>query len=355
MSTGKKMAQKTTNNHLIVRHSDNSYSKICDFLIDDLGFQDLSTVENSNSIKSKKSLAIDLVSDTINILRNLAKYRSVDTIVAIGYVAIPLKILAKLRLIRYKRLYWLAFFIHSPKWLAWFRLFVKFDTNKDYYILFSEFEQHFYHKELSIKLENTAYLPYGDWDNKISEQKLNTTSKSTSKNKTEIYYFAGGYSNRDYPPLIEVFNKLPYKLIIACSTLNQDIDNVKVEKNIQILKDISSDHFDDLVLHAKACILPLKHDTGASGQSVLLRYMIHRKIIISSRTNAVEEYIEHKKSGILLGNMGRELSEVIQQIETRPVDFFNFGDAVFEKFRLKFSFDVITKKLSEILSIQTNG
>ena len=37
----------------------------------------------------------------------------------------------------------------------------------------------------------------------------------------EDYYFAGGYTNRDYATLIEAWGSIPAPLVIICSALNK--------------------------------------------------------------------------------------------------------------------------------------
>lgn len=112
------------------------------------------------------------------------------------------------------------------------------------------------------------YLPYGDWSSEWEPVSL--SEQAVERPAPENYYFSGGYSNRDYLSLIEAFRGIPTRLIIVCSSLNTELDGCPLPANIQVLRDIPAHVFEAYIRHAKAGIVPLKHDTGASGQSVIL-------------------------------------------------------------------------------------
>src|SRR5262249_43209485 len=99
-----------------------------------------------------------------------------------------------------------------------------------------------------------------DWGSGHAQVDLETETKIRGAD----YYFAGGYSNRDYATLISTFSGLRESLVIICSKLNKDVNEESLPKNVTVLRDVPGEKFDAYVRQAKACILPLKHDTGAS-------------------------------------------------------------------------------------------
>jgi hypothetical protein len=60
------------------------------------------------------------------------------------------------------------------------------------------------------------------------------------------------------------------------------LKTITLPANVEALCDIPVAAFDDYVRGAKAGIVALKHDTGASGQSVALALMRNRKCIIAT-------------------------------------------------------------------------
>src|SRR5262249_2314076 len=158
--------------------------------------------------------------------------------------------------------------------------------------------------------ERIHYLPYGDW----SSERPIVVGQPAEDVSAESYYFAGGYSNRDYRSLIAAFRHVPAKLLIVCSRLNQDVDESSLPPNVKVVRDVQSDVFEAYVRQAKACIVPLKHDTGSSGQSTMLRLMRNGKVIIASDVSGVRSYVVNGVSGHLVRDMAGELPELIARI-----------------------------------------
>ncbi len=189
-------------------------------------------------------------------------------------------------------------------------------------------------------------LPYGNWNNSDSD--------FVNIEKEQDYYFAGGYSNRDYERLINIWNNsgIKGKLVIIGSKNN--IDLIKYEsgvhsENVKVLTDTSSEEFDKYLLGAKACIFPFKENTGASGQSVTLRCMRLNKLIISDDTDIMREYVINGKTGVLLKDMGKELSEVLHNIDNGNINKEELIKESYNLFKTKFSYKTITQKLKSII------
>lgn len=212
-------------------------------------------------------------------------------------------------------------------------------------ILFSEYEINLYSDVLKIPENYFRYVPYGDWGQLVvSKDKINNRN----------YYFSGGYTNRNYKLLIDTWRakNIEEELVIIGSHLNRDLIEAQKSKidNITILLDTSSECFDEYLSNAKACILPFISDTGASGQSVTLRCMKHEKIIISTDTQIMREYVTDKKSGFLIKDFQVELPDLLKEISVNE----EIVRLLAEKQRLifgeKFSYKNITNKLEEVIN-----
>ncbi len=168
-----------------------------------------------------------------------------------------------------------------------FRLLSRIDNSKDRYIIFSQSEIDLYAEHLGIDRSKMHYLPCGDWGHDPEPSDIHIPANT----KPGDYYFSGGYSNRDYLSLIEAFRKIPARLMIICSSLNKELDCVPVPPNVEVLRDVPSSAFEAYLRNSKAGIISLKHDTGASRQSVMLRLMCNARATIASDVGAVRESI----------------------------------------------------------------
>lgn len=335
---------------MIVRRTRNGYPSMCEFLIAEHGFSDLYRLVQDNPMKSKAGHLLSVISDALFLSKNLKRIRKAEVVIAFGHLSTVVLCLAKLGLLpACQRIYWMAFFIHDPFWLRPSRwLLALLDSHRVRYVLFSEFEKGLYHRALNLPETRMLYLPFGDWakNNPVPSEVDNTIRGGGS----EGYYFSGGYSNRDYVSLIRAFKNLPCKLLIVCSFLNREIKESGMPDNIRVLRDVPSATFDAYIAGAKACVLPILHNTGAAGQSVLLRCMRSRKLIIATGTDSVKEYIEDGVSGILVENNAGALAEAVRWVEGHEALREKYGRAAFTRFRQQFSYTAISGKLAMLVT-----
>ena len=112
----------------------------------------------------------------------------------------------------------------------------------------------------------------------------------------EEYIFAGGYTNRDYDSLFKAAEKINYKFIIICSKLN-NISN-DFPSNVKILEDVDESVFFSYLKNSKIVIVPLKEETGSSGQIISLAAMHFKKPIIYCNTESLCDYFDDGINGI---------------------------------------------------------
>ena len=321
------LRQMRESKRYIVRHCGNAHPHLCDYLMRKQGFADLCRLPCDSGLKSKAAHLKDLVGDLLYVVKNFRQIRDAREIIAIGPMAVNIAFLLKLGLLpSCQRMYWFGLFVHNPKWLRILRNpFRALDSVRIHYVVFSEFEKTLYAKWLSLSQKRMCYVPYGDLSEQTESQE--TAVDAVKELKEGDFFFSGGYSNRDYISLIETFRGLPYKLIIVCSKLNTEIDELVVPPNIKIIRDVPSEVFDTYVRGSRACIIPIAHDTGAAGQSCLLRYMKNRKIIIATDTGIVREYITNGVSGILVGDNHRAMAIAVRTVATNGEVYRDYADA----------------------------
>lgn len=288
-----------------------------------------------------------LIRQSFELLGSLGRLRRCRVVIAIGPISYLIKLLRRVGLIRYETSICLGWHIRSPRWFPVFRALSRLDTRADHYIVFSEWEIGLYQARLGIARDRMHFLPYGDWS---AEEEPAVTPAAAPETAAEPYYFAGGYSNRDYPSLIEAFRTIPARLVIICSALNKELDALDIPPNVTLLRDRPSDEFDAYVKNARACIIPLKHDTGASGQSVMLRLMRYRKAIIATDFGSVRGYVVDGESGLLVKDIARDLPAVVDRIERDPAAAEALGAAAYERYCRYFSLSAGTEALGRILA-----
>jgi hypothetical protein len=257
---------------VLVQPGRNAFPDMVRFIAETFGLEVLELTDfEIHRALSKAAHLRGLIRQSFDLMCSLGRLRRCRVVIAIGPISYLIKLLRRLGLARYETSFCLGWHVRSPRWFPLFRALSRLDGSGDHYIVFSEFEIGLYEANLGIARERMHFLPYGDW----SAENRETTPDATAGD----YYFAGGYSNRDYPGLIAAFREIPARLVIVCSALNKEIVDADLPSNITVLRDLPGEQFDAYVRGAKACVIPLKHDSGASGQSVMLRLMRNRKAI----------------------------------------------------------------------------
>jgi glycosyltransferase involved in cell wall biosynthesis len=334
---------RVADRRVLVQPGRNAFPDMVRFIAETFDFDvlELSDYEIHRAL-SKWAHLRGLIRQSFDLLRSLGRLRDCRAVIAIGPISYLIKLLHRLGLVRYETSFCLGWHVRSPRWFPVFRALSRLDGPGDHYIVFSEFEIGLYEKNLGIARERMHFLPYGDW----SPDKSGEAPAAAGGD----YYFAGGYSNRDYPALIAAFRHIPARLVIVCSALNKEIVDAELPPNITVLRDLPGAAFEAYVRDAKACIIPLKHDSGASGQSVMLRLMRNRKTIIATDFGSVRGYVVDGESGRLVKDMARDLPAIIAEIERDPDGAAALGAAAYQRYCRYFSFAAGGEALGRILA-----
>lgn len=330
---------------VILRSRVNIFHPQSEWLIKKHNFIELNNGPASKGIKTPIENILFFLDECWFLLKNLRKFKKTDILIASGTLAIPLKILILLGLVRYKKFIWFGFFVHSDKAFSFFKIVLKLlKVKNELMVLNSKADVDIYAERLKLDKANLTYMPVGNW-------KPVTFGIEDKQLKEGDYYFAGGYTNRDYKGLIEVFHGRKEKLIIVGSKLNKDLQDISnVSPNIQILKDIDKVEFELLLANAKVCILPIKDkDAGASGHMVLLAYMRRKKPIISPDFEAMKEYLVENQSGIFYSDLKKDLPKLLTQIENSEYDLKSLGSNAYSTYELQFTYEALVQRLDEIV------
>ncbi|HXZ42807.1 MAG TPA: hypothetical protein VEG68_18860 [Terriglobales bacterium] len=299
--------------------------------LQELGFERIILGVPGPRFMTKLRLLRQYGTGMLRLTKRLQLLRDIETLVVFGRFAFAVKLLARLRLLRYRRLICFGFFVHGPAWFPLFRCLACLDNQNDHYVVFSRSEVDLYQSRLGIRRESMHFVPLGDWG------QLRQPREEEIGPENGRYYLAAGRSNRRYRALVEAFRSIPEQLVIICSRSNcEELQGVDIPSNISILRDVSVAVFDDYVRGAKAGIISLEYDTGASGQSLALSLMRNSKCVIASDSGPLRGYVEHGVSGYLLANVEEELPLVIQRIEEGGLAS-SLGRAARERYERMFS------------------
>ena len=318
------------------------------FLAEHHGFDNIyREPEEPGTSRTKLFFIKHTLLDICFLLRRLRTIRRYDYVLALWHSAMAFMILKRLGLIDYDKLLWFGFSVRTPFWEKFYRWILKLDRENTWLVVFTQQEISDYARKLGIDPSRLLFIPHGDWPQPIDVPDL--FSPDPTLDLTTPFYFAGGFTNRDYRPVIEVFRELGLRLIIVCSKSNAEVVDAELPPNIQIYRNISFPDFEFLLRASKAVIIPLKEDAGAAGHSVLVRSMRNAKIIVSNDFRIVDDYVDHGIDGILLEDMSAALRAAILTIEKDEAHFDPIRRAARERFQQHYSQDAIERTMSDLI------
>lgn len=247
-------------------------------------------------------------------------------------------VMHRLGFIRTKKVVWWGFFLHSYLSIWFYGILSRiFESKRVVYVLFSNFEKKLYKNIMGMRGEVIS-LPYGNWK---------TVDEHVYVEKD--YYFAGGYSNRDYLSLIEAFTSTEHKLVIIASKHNKELDGVVLPQNITLLRDVDKETFHQYLGESKGVIIPLKHNLGSSGQMVTLHAMARKKAIIINDNDIMKEYVEDGVSGLIADDIRKNVIEKIEQLESDAELKHKVQMAVYERYMSEYSREPCKEKTMKVM------
>lgn len=154
---------------------------------------------------------------------------------------------------------------------------------------------------VSSSSELEYYRKVFDWPaGKIAFVPLHTDPELLFKKSSEKgdFVLAAGRSFRDYDTLLRAIAGTNIGLLIVGGYgVTARYGGVA---NVETREDIAVSELCDLMLKARAIIIPLQYRAISTGQSVLLQAMALGKAVIATRTAGTIDYIDHMVDGLLV-------------------------------------------------------
>jgi glycosyltransferase involved in cell wall biosynthesis len=321
------------------------------FLAETHGFDVLYREERDPETKrTKLFFFLETLRDVIFLAKRRNTIRRYDHILALWHSGLAFMLLKRLGVIDYDKLLWFGFSVHSPFWTRVYRQIAKLDQDNTWFVVFTEQEIEAYSTRLGIDPGRLLFIAHGDWPQPIDVPE--TFGPDPDLDLEAPFYFAGGFTNRDYQPVIEAFRRLGHRLIIVCSQTNEDVVDDELPDNVKVYRDIPFPDFELLLRASKAVIIPLKHDAGAAGHSVLVRSMRNGKIIIANDFRVMHDYVDNHIDGMLLKDMASDLAPLIEDIENHPDRFLPMQNAAFQRFERAYSQEALERTMSDLIQDQ---
>lgn len=323
------------------------HQAVANLLADELGFKHVQFKGRMYpSISNKWVLLKKEFVNCVNAIRHIKEMNKSNILICSNYVVLFLMFLRLINILKVGTLVWYGMFIHSPKMVVVVGKIIKIlhkKRQKFKIILFSKAESELYASTWHMPGDIFISVPLGEWSQEGDRKDERDCDKG--------YFFSGGYSNRDYISLIKLFEDRQERLVIAASRHNRDlieyVEHNNISDNITLLYDISQKEFTYLLAESHAVIFIMKHNTGASGQLVVLNAMKYKKLVITTRTDVLSEYIENNVSGIVVEKkeMFSMLPKIISVVDTDIGIYRDLIENAYEKYESIYSYTAISKYL----------
>lgn len=293
-----------------------------------------------SSIVGKVTSLFAGVGFMLNLYKERKRINGYHSLIVVGNnTSFGALILHRIGVIKTKKVVWWGFFLHSRLSINLYGVFSRvFESSRVVYVLFSNFEKKLYGDVIGLKGEVIS-LPYGNWN-----------ADNDRDYEEKDYYFAGGYSNRDYIPLIEAFKNQPYKLVIIASRHNKELNGIRLPENVTLLRDVDKETFHTYMGESRGVIIPLKHNLGSSGQMVTLQAMARKKAIIINDNDIMKEYVIDGVSGLVAGDIREDLIHQIHKLESDEALRMSLKKSVYEHYKKEYSKEPCMRKTSEVMA-----
>lgn len=178
---------------------------------------------------------------------------------------------------------------------------------------------------------------------KLGVEDITLGIKNSNENKI---LFSSGNSNRDYIWLIDAFNKINYKLEIACYDAPESNN-----KNVTIKRNVFGDDYYRAMAKSHIVIVSLNDPNISSGQLVFIHAMQFGKPIICTSSNAIDDYIKDGLNGKIIEKNSEKLEEAIKDIE-KNYEFYSKNSR--EYYENNFTLKKMAESIINIVSKEVN-
>lgn len=221
-----------------------------------------------------------------------------------------------------------------------YRWFIQ-TSSLNYLICHSSLEREYYLSEFGVRVANKIYfVPFGR--NKPDEAVFEATTEFDNR-----YFFAGGTSNRDYKTLIEAFNGISARLIIACHP--NDISGINLPENVSAVHNAFGLTFQSYINGARAVILPILSNNVSAGQLVLIDAMRAGKASIVTSGSCMEDYVDQTCALSVPRQDIEALKLAVKQLDENELLCIQLGKSARARYAQEFTRRAFAERLCKVI------
>jgi glycosyltransferase involved in cell wall biosynthesis len=170
-------------------------------------------------------------------------------------------------------------------------------------------------------------------------------------NQDGDYILAIGQEQRDYKTLVDAINGTGFKLVIVASSPWSQFNLEIIEKpDVSLVSKISYTELRDLYNGAEMILVPLFENNYGAGLNTLLEAMAMAKPLIITRTEGIENYIQHGETG-LYASPGdpTELRDHVLRLRDDSKERKRLGSNARQVIEDQMNIDLYVEKIAEII------
>jgi glycosyltransferase involved in cell wall biosynthesis len=173
-------------------------------------------------------------------------------------------------------------------------MIARLDHRKAIYCVLSSDEKKNFGKHWRVDPSRIHFTPF-----------CNTLFDVGDELPSEDYVFSGGNSLRDYPLLIEAFEKVPNSLRIASSFKAMDLP-----ANV-VCRPLPHQAYMEELRRSGIVVVPLQPSQRSAGQQTYLNAMALGKLTIINDVMGVRDYVEHGVTGLIVDSTPQAIADAI--------------------------------------------
>lgn len=187
-------------------------------------------------------------------------------------------------------LYYIIYKKSSNKWVNWVKhrvMRAMVNSRQMTVVYFMSRSDYLYEETHQIKRRLLVYCPFNSTFIEKNSSFIGTVGQ---------FYFSGGASNRDYSKIKQLAELMPdaHFSVASRPTIQQVFK--PCPPNVGLHFDLYGDAFEDLILRAKAVIIPLADPMVTSGQMVVLAAMQAGKTVFITRNDFIDDWVGRERA-----------------------------------------------------------
>lgn len=187
-------------------------------------------------------------------------------------------------------LYYIIYKKSSNKWVNWVKhrvMRAMVNSKQMAVVYFMSRSDYLYEDTHPAKRRLLVYCPFNSAFIEKNSSFIGTVGQ---------FYFSGGASNRDYSQIKQLAESMPGAQFSVASRPTIHHVFKPCPPNVKLYCDLYGDAFEDLVLRAKAVVIPLADPMVTSGQMVVLAAMQAGKTVFITRNNFIDDWVGRERA-----------------------------------------------------------